>query len=374
MLEPEQTHSPSSLWHTNLKATLCERCDSHYLLPPQLMPFKCLTCFQSELVEIEVEKQPNDLLHHYAPELIIPFTISETALAPKIQQFADKIWFAPGDLKPNILMNRLQRLYLPMWLVDSQVEAVWQAEVGFNYEIVTHRDQFDQNSGGWSSQRVTEQRIRWEQRLGRLQRKYDNMVAPALEQHTILMKRLGQYNLEAAGPFQPQDLHQAIIHLPDRPPTDAWSDTVPAFHTAAAEECRQASQADHLRDYRWSAEYHNQHWTLLMLPIYTTYYLDDNQQPQSVLIHGRSGQISGQRRASMKRAGRVALIIVSVAFIIFSLSLILGLVSFWLRPLTLLAIVSLLAALIIGMLAITPIIMVWQFNRNQTKPTEREET
>ena len=374
MPEPEQTLSSTSLWYTNLKATLCEQCDSHYLLPPQLMSFKCPTCFQSNLVEIETEKQPSDLLHHYAPELIIPFTILETSLAPKIQQFTDKIWFAPGDLKPQTLINRLQRLYLPMWLVDSQIEAVWQAEVGFNYDIVTHRDQFDQNSGGWNSQRVTEQRIRWEQRLGRLQRKYDNTIAPALEQHTNLMRRLGQYNHKAAEPFQPQALDQAIIHLPDRPPTDAWSDTVPAFHAAAAEECRQASQADHVRDYRWSAKYHNQHWTLLMLPIYTTYYLDDNQQPQSILIHGQSGQISGQRRASMKRASRVALAIVAVAFVIFVFSLILGLAGFWLRPLNYLAIVSLMTAVIVGMLAITPIIMAQQFNRNQPKPTEREET
>ncbi|MCB0191488.1 MAG: hypothetical protein KDJ65_06045 [Anaerolineae bacterium] len=363
MLEPPQL---DAMWKTNLKATLCEQCDSHYLLPPQLMPFTCPTCFQNQLIDIEVENQPTDLLHHYAPELLLPFTVAEETLHPKIEQFAGRIWFAPGDLTPKTLISRLHRLYLPMWLVDSQVEALWQAEVGFNYEVVSHRDEFDQNSGGWSSQQVTEQRIRWEQRVGRLTRQYDNMMAPALEQHTSLMQRLGEYDLKAAEPFQPDALQQAIIHLPDRPPTDAWSDTVPAFHEAAAEECRQASQADHLRNYRWSSEYRNQHWTLLMLPIYTTYYLDDQQQAHPIFIHGRTGRMSGTLKGSMKRARKIALMIVAVASVIFLMSLILAAASYFMRPLLVLAAIGLLAALVVGMLAITPIIGVWHFNRSQT--------
>ena len=359
-------------WNTNLTLTLCETCDSHYLLPSALFPFKCPTCFGAVLIEIEAEHQPNDLLHHYAPEQVIPFTISHQELTAHIEQFAGRIWFAPGDLKPETLISRLQRLYLPMWLVDSGVEALWQAEVGFNYEIVSHRDQFDQNHGGWHSRQVTEQRIRWEPRLGRLNRIYHNMPAPALEQHAQIMQRLGQYDLTEAISFQTEALEQAVIHLPDRPPTDAWPDAIPAFHAAAAEECRQASRADHLRGYRWTSDYRDQHWTLLLLPVYATYYIDDEDRPQPILIHGRTGRLSGPKRASMKRARHTALIIVAVAAALFILSLILGGISFVAPPLVILAGTSLLGALIIGMLAITPIIVVWQYNRNSSN-REREE-
>ena len=369
MLEPDVI---TTAWHANLTLTLCEACDSHYLLPPGLFPFKCPTCFEADLIEIEAERQPNDLLHHYAPELLIPFTVSQQELTARIQQFTGRIWFAPSDLKPNTLLNRLQRLYLPMWLVDSGVEALWQAEVGFNYEVVSHRDQFDQNDGGWHSQQVTEQRIRWEPRLGRLNRTYHNMPAPALEQHTQIMQQLGQYHLTEAVPFQAQALDQAVIHLPDRPPTDAWPDTIPAFHAAAAEECRQASRADHLRGYRWTSDYRDQQWTLLLLPVCATYYVDDEGRPQPIMIHGRTGRLSGPTRASMKRARTTALIIVAVAAALFILSLILGGISFMAPPLLILAGISLLGALIIGMLAITPIIVVWQYNRNQSNRGERE--
>ncbi|MCB0163706.1 MAG: hypothetical protein KDI79_05740 [Anaerolineae bacterium] len=359
-------------WNTNLTLTLCEACDSHYLLPPALFPFKCPTCFQATLIEIEAERQPTDLLPYYAPELLIPFTVSHPELVAGIQQFAGRIWFAPGDLKPEKLISRLQRLYLPMWLVDSDVEALWQAEVGFNYEVVSHRDEFDQNDGGWHSQQVTEQRIRWEPRLGRLKRTYHNLPAPALEQHTQMMQRLGEYNLAEAVPFQAQALEQAVIHLPDRPPTDAWPDTIPAFQAAAAEECRQASRADHLRGYRWSSDYRDQHWTLLLLPVCATYYVDDEGRPQPIMIHGRTGRLSGPTRASMKRARTTALIIVAVAAALFILSLILGGISLMAPRMLILAGISLLGALIIGMLAITPIIVVWQYNRNQSN-REREE-
>ena len=108
-----------------------------------------------------------------------------------------------------------------------------------------------------------------------------------------------------------------MARLPNRPPQDAWPDARPRFQDEATQECCQAAGGDHIREFRWSAEYDNLNWTQLLLPVYTTYYLDDEQKPQVVLIHGQSGRISGARRASLKRARRMALIIAGVAGAIF---------------------------------------------------------
>ncbi len=352
-------------WGVNLEAAICEHCDWSYLLPQGSLPLYCPNCFQARLSPLT--EQVGDLPYSQPPELYLPFTVTTDRLGHSIQTFADGIWFAPSDLKPQNLKERLQRIYLPMWLVDSDVQAVWQAEAGFNYEVVSHQDQFDENSGGWTSQRVTDIRIRWEPRLGQLTRSYHNIPAPALEEHTSLRQRLGQYSLEAGQPYQAQALAHTFVRLPNRTPADAWPAAIPAIQSVAAEECRRACQADHLRQFRWQAEYHQQNWTLLLLPVYVTYYLDDDRQPQPVLIHGQSGQPSGPRRASMQRAQRTALIIVAVAAAIFILSLIATIASFFLPPLFLVAGIGLVIAIVIGLLALAPIVIAWQFNRTQQR-------
>jgi len=352
-----------SAWGIDLDVAICEACDWCYLLPPNWLPIQCPHCLKAELIPLEAE-QIGDLSYDYPPELMLRFTASPETLSQSIQRFAGGIWFAPGDLNPQNLKTRLQQVYLPMWLVDRRVQAHWQAETGFNYDVVSHQDAFSEK-GGWQSEQITETRIRWEPRLGRLNRTYHNVAAPALEEHGKLMRQLGSYNLEAGQPYQTQVVAQAMICLPNRSPVDAWPDAVPALQAAAAAECQQAATADHIRDFRWSANYQDQHWTLFLLPVYFSYYLDDerNRNLQPVLIHGQTGHVSGPRRASMKRAQRTALIIVVIAAVIFVLSLLAAAASFFVPLLLILGGLGIALAIILGLLAIAPVVIAWQFNR-----------
>ncbi len=205
--------------------------------------------------------------------------------------------------------TRLKRIYIPMWLADAEVIAVWKAQAGFDYEVLSHQDRYDENRGGWSSRQITEGRIRWEPRIGRMRRTYNNITAPALEEDAGLRRSLGKFNLGAAEPYHKDVADEAFIRLPDRTSEDAWPDTFPSFQNAAAEECRQAISASHIREYHWSPEYSDINWTLFLLPVFSTYYLDDDQVPIPVFIHGQTGKFSGSRRASMKRGHRTALIL-----------------------------------------------------------------
>lgn len=349
--------SDSAAWGMPLQAAYCESCDWQYLLPQSMPLPQCPHCCRAQLEPLEATPAPP------APELLLPFNLPAEALAHRIEQFAGDIWFAPGDLKPATLQNRLVKLFLPMWLVDSQIEALWQAEAGFNYEAITHRDSFE--DGDWRSRQITETRVNWEPRVGQLQREYHNIPAPALEGHFKLMQQLGQFNVSAGQPYQPQAAAAALIRLPNRSSADAWPDAQPPLQAAAAEECRRAARADHLREFRWSSRAARQNWTLLLLPVYATYYLDDDRQPQPILIHGQSGQISGPRRASMKRARKVALIIVAIAAVIFTISMVITLAGFLLPPLILVGGVGLIIAIVVAMLAVAPLVIVWQVNRSQ---------
>ncbi len=297
----------------------CAGCNGVFVLPPQKVSQRCPFCGQAALAQMDpTDDRP---VYTQPPELVVPFHAAESELRAGLSKFAKSIWLAPADLNEGTLLSRMQPVYLPLWLVDVQVQGEWQAEMGFDYEIVSHREEYQHNK--WQTERVKEQRVRWEPRLGRLNRRYDNQAAPALEEQEQVEAKIGRFDLSKSRPFQPGDLASKIVHLPNRPPEDAWNEAEVALKTAVAQDCLLASKADHIRDFKWSPRFAHRQWTQLLLPLYTSYYLDDENRAQMVLLHGQSGRLHGAKRASMKRARRVAGIILVVAAVLLLLTLVL---------------------------------------------------
>jgi hypothetical protein len=353
----------STGWQVELQAAVCERCDWYYLIhsSPLSQPPRCPHCFRAPLTLL-----PENGLrwpHRAPPELVIPFTATQQTIASRIQEFGKGMWFSPADLTPVNLASRLARVYLPMWLVDAEVQAFWQAEAGFDYQVRSHREQYNDRRDGWHSQEVTETRQRWEPRAGRLTRSYANLSAPALEAHQRILAQLGEYAPERAQPYHPEFLQASFVRLPDRSPRDAWPAAELAVQRAAAEEVRQACGADQIRQFRWTAEYPARNWTLLLLPALMSYYLDDERKPQPVWINGQTGRISGQRRASLKRARGISLVFLGLAGLLFFLSLLLIAAGLVLAPLLVLGGIGIVFAIAVALAAVVPVAMVWQMNR-----------
>lgn len=348
-------------WGTDLQMVICERCDWRYLQPAGSQPARCPHCFQAALAPLEDGDLPE-----CKPELVLPFTAASQAIDGAIRQFAEGIPYAPEGLRYDALRERLYPVYLPMWLVDAQVEAAWQAEAGFNYQVVSHQEQYNQNRGGWNTREVNENRIRWEPRLGRLGRSYHNVSAPALEEARTINQQLGEFDLSQPQHYRPERIAQASVRLPDRQPGDAWTDAAASFQSIGAEEVKQACAADHIRQFRWTATFTQLNWTLLLLPTFTTYYLDDEGRPQQVMIHGQTGRVTGSRRASMRRAQRASLIFLLVGFTISLLALIMGALSPMIPVLAPFAILGLVIGLPCSLAALVPIAVAWDFNRKQT--------
>ncbi len=128
-----------------------------------------------------------------------------------VKTFVDGIPFSPQDLSTRNLLNRSERLYLPVWLVDCRIGATWQAEVGFDYEVVSHQDHFI--GGKWISKQVNESGFAGNSRLGRLDRQNKNIQAAALEEHHSIIKALGQFAWQKA-----QSYNSEIINTGKHPP------------------------------------------------------------------------------------------------------------------------------------------------------------
>ena len=360
-------------WGTPLAAAICETCDWQYLAPHgQALPV-CPACRRSSLTATasypETPRQP---------ELITPFAVSDTDAAATLQRFARWRPFTPRDLRATTLQKRLQKLYLPRWLVDGDVQAEWQAEAGFNYQVVSHQDRFDETKGDWQSEQLTETRVRWEPRMGRLRRHYDNVTAPAIEEDGAVQKAIGDYDLQLAMSFDATALADALVRLPNRSVEDAWPDAQPRFQALAADECRVASRADHMREFTWNPHFEQQQWTQLLLPVYTTFYQDDAGIEHPILVHGQTGQVAGRRQASMRSARRLSIVLGLAAVAVFAVSMLLVILSalgsvqdtpsggaLWAT----LGVFGVWSAMGLGILAMAPVVYVWVFNRTPSVPS-----
>jgi hypothetical protein len=363
--EMNATHALGA-WGLPLQAGVCERCDWTYIFASGEAPDHCPQCFQAPLEILDPAAHPLPGLH--APELSLAFTITGEAIAQSIIAFAGRIPFAPLDLQLENLAGRLQKIYLPMWLVDVQVETTWQAEVGHDYEVVSHQERFSDHQG-WATREVNETRVRWEPRLGNLNRRYDNLPAPALEENRQLSEQMGDFQVENPLPYDSALLKDAVVRLPDRPPGDAWGAAVPGLQAAAAEEVRRAAGADHVRQFRWDLGDPDRTWTMMLLPVYSTYYQDDEGRPQPILLHGQSGRISGPRRASMQRARRTAGWILAAAGVLLLISLVLSGAGILLPALLPIGAAGLFLTVLVGLGASVPVLRAWAFNRAQQKGT-----
>lgn len=352
-----QTHS----WGVPLTSAACTRCQAVFFIHSAEFTSICPRCLHKTLTLLE---SPQNVPAASLPELIIPFSTQQSAITQAVEKFTARIPYPPLDLTAENILKRLQPHYLSAWLVDVEIDADWHSEMGFDYQVVSHQDRFDQSSNRWISHEIKETRINWEPRLGKLSRSYHNTFAAALEDEGEIRQTVGNFDLSSSIAYQPELLPtKAFIELPNRSTEDAWNDAVVNLHSLAAEDCRKAGAADHIRNFRWNPEYKQKNWTLLLRPTFSSYYLDDNRQPHKITIHGNTGAIHGSRIASKQRAQSRALTMMIIAAAVFFIGLLVGAVGLLIPPILILAGLLLFASIAVAIGAVIPLAQVWQFNR-----------
>lgn len=352
---PEAADGPTiaRLWGRELRPNGCAHCGSTHLVAGD-EPVLCPSCAQAQL-----EAQPARV-RTAPPELVVPFGVAPDALASQLRAWVGKVRLRPDDLTADKIAARLQRAYIPMWLVDGTVRASWEAELGFDYEVATAQEAF--HDGAWQSRKITETRIRWEPRAGTLQRRYDNRRVPALADHASVLERLGAFDFERAVAYEPEMLAAAAVQLPDMPPEEVWHLAEPVFARAAAGDCASAGGAQHIRDFKLDAEYAELEWTQLLLPVYAAYYRDDEGNAIPVVINGQSGRLYGALRASMRRAWRWSAAIGAVAALLFVVGAFLALLAAFVPPALAAGAVLVAASLAVGVAAAGPVIYAARWN------------
>jgi hypothetical protein len=351
--------STNTVWGMPLQPAACPVCKQVYLLIPGQGNQSCPLCEHAVLVP-----QPSAWLRPATPELVLPFNPDLPNRIPDLlEAFVEDVWLKPEDFSAATLQQRLRPVYESRWLVDGQVVGSWQAETGFNYQVKSSQESY--SSGSWNSQERVETRIRWEKRLGQINRSYQNISVPAFSRSQLMENLVGGYDTRPSLPYSPAMVGQAVVHIPDLQPDEVWLAAQSQFNQAAAADIQAACQAQHTRNVSLHADYPSLNWTQLLLPLYSTFYRDDDGQVHSIFINGQSGQIGGVRLASQRKGWQWAGILGGSA-----LAALIGAILFFLAgtlfpPVAVLGIILIIAAIVLGISAIFPAVSPWQWNRSQ---------
>jgi hypothetical protein len=355
----ELTSDPQMTWGADRVPAGCPACKQVFLVTQAGQGMRCPHCLGSQLTP-----QPA-WLRKESPELAVPFTLQRQGLEQVLEGFTRNIWLHSDDFTPHSLASRAVPMLWPMWLVDAGLRGDWQMEAGYVYQVKSSQESYA--AGGWRTQERIESRLRWEPRLGTLDRHYENLASPAVSDHAQLTGQVGAYRLEKAQAYASSQNQQVVIRVPDVHPDAAWPLARQAVHRAAEQDCQKACAADQTRQFSIHPEYRNLHWTQMLLPVYVSYYTDDEGHPQRVLINGQTGQVGGLRLASQKKGWRLAGILAGVAVLVFLMG-VLGLaLTPVLPPAAALGGFLVVVGLLVGVVALVPAVWPWQWNRGQPR-------
>jgi hypothetical protein len=349
--------SHAEIWGISRQPAGCSQCKQVLLVETSQLGGICPHCVRGKL-----EAQPA-LLRLESPEHLIPFSKTREELSSILKNYTSGVWIPPDDFNPEALLSHLIPVFWPEWLVDSDVVGYWSGEMGYDYQVKSSEELFRTNQ--WQTREVIETRVRWEARVGQIARRYENIRLPGMEKHQHLMQDIGGFHTDRIISYQPNKIGQASLLVPDLPPASAWPDAKANLDRAAGNDCAQAAGAQHVRNFNLRAGYESINWTQLLLPVYVTYYTDDQGQAHPVYINGQTGVTGGIRLASQRKGWIWAGVILTIAIVLF----LLGLISFAaapvVAPLGALGGLLVLLGLSMGVLGIVPAVWPWLWNRRQ---------
>lgn len=311
-------HKALTNWGIPLFAQACSDCQ-HLFYLAESVPQSCPLCLSPAMSIVDNSMMEGHEYYLAPPEGLLPPSLSRQHLANILGTYRDTLSFPPDDMALSLLMKRLVLVYLPIWWVDAHVSGEWQAEMGIDYKVISHREHTDGKNWKTQEQQIT--KTRWEQRLGTIDKKYENTPAPAMEKWDRVLKYLGNFPIHNPLPYSARAINKAFICLPTRVPADAWPDAELSIQKSVARECMYAAKAQHSRNGHTSLKYSQHKWSQLLVPVFSTWYEDESGKRHAWFIHGVNGNIAGKRQLSIKKARNRTYAIATAMLIMLALAI-----------------------------------------------------
>lgn len=236
------------------------------------------------------------------PDGVLPFQVDKNRVGELFRQWMKGRWLAPGELKNLYQQERLQGIYVPYWTFDAKANA-WYSAMGGRRRVVTRRV---------NGKTVRDTVVDWYPTSGSVHRFFDDILVPASNKlEAGLLRQVGSFGTKQMASYSPEYFsgYGAECYTVDL--QDAHREAVHRMH----EELESMARSDVLRRYdevrnvQIRADYENETYKHVMLPIYTTAYTYKGKQ-YHVLINGQSGNVKGDYpKSPVKIVGIVAAVL-----------------------------------------------------------------
>jgi predicted RNA-binding Zn-ribbon protein involved in translation (DUF1610 family) len=268
-------------WGADRSELHCESCGADLSVAASELSSTCPFCASNRVIS-RVANQ--DFLR---PRFLIPFLLEPDNCKPLIKAWLDKGWMHPADLSRAAASTQLQGIYLPFWTFDATIQAEWNAEVGYER---TER-YYDSSSKSWK----TRTQIDWRWESGQVTLHPNDWLGIGTTRISqILIKRLYPFNMDALTAYKPDYLAGWRTLKYDVPLLDAWDSVKVEMRQSAKESCRSQINSTHVRNFSMLADFGDETWRYILLPVYAAAYRFDGQTFQ-VLVNGQTGIVVGQK-------------------------------------------------------------------------------
>jgi len=268
-------------WGLDRRVLHCDSCGAELAIAEGALTATCPFCSSNR---VNLRQAPSDNLR---PRFVIPFKITPEIVRQRAGEWLGKGWFHPGGLANSAALDRFSGVYLSFWTFDASIGSDWSAEVGYERQ----ERFYDAGSKEWRTRTV----IDWRWEKGHVVTRVNNLlVAGNARLSHLILEKVYPFNLNDLVTYSPDFLAgwQALsydITLPK-----AWETGKATMRDKAKSACYADIPTNHVRNFSMSADFSDETWRYVLLPVYVAAYQFESKTYQ-VMVNGQTGTVAGQK-------------------------------------------------------------------------------
>jgi predicted RNA-binding Zn-ribbon protein involved in translation (DUF1610 family) len=272
-------------WGEARRELVCESCGSVVAVAQDLLTSTCAFCGSNRVLARDAA---GDVLR---PTTLIPFAVDQEQCQAKVKAWLGRGWMHPPELRDVRALKRIAGVYLPYWTFDTHVSADWKAEVGTARTVHYH-------SGG---KRHTRTVIDWRWRSGRIQVSVDDHPVPGTAKVSrVILGKVEPFDLGGLVEYDPGYLAGWQAKLYDVQLPQAWEIAKEEIRELAKRACYGDTGSSHVRNMRMTADFGDERWRYILLPVYLASY-PFGERTFQVMVNGQTGTVAGQKPVAWVR-------------------------------------------------------------------------
>lgn len=268
-------------WGVERQELHCNACGADLALEPGALSATCPFCASNQVV---VRAAAQDRLR---PGFLVPFKVNPDETKTRARAWLGQGWFHPDALAGSAFIEHFAGIYLPYWTFDADIIADWRAEVGYEHQ----ERYYDAGDKTWKTRTV----IKWRWENGRVHVAVDDLPVPGTTRvSAVLLERVQPFDLSALAAYTPDFLAGWQAQSYDVPLPQAWETGKNAMRERARRACREDIHSAHVRNFSMTADFAEEAWRYILLPVYAAAYRFEGKVYQ-VLVNGQTGEVAGQK-------------------------------------------------------------------------------